>query len=154
MEDKFINDPRAQWASSATASTTFGGKDPAENNLAKNVTGRIDGNSWTNDQQEIGFDTLEVGYDKPVTATEVRLVVPGAEGIEAITKVELQDDSGKWNTVWTGLSDVKKDTRGDRTWFVRTFAPTAYKTKAVKYTFANNVERGYKKADAAQLVGD
>ena len=154
MEDKYINDPKAQWASSATATTTFGGKDAAESNMAKNVAGPVDNKDWTNDQQEIGFDALEVTYEKPVTATEVRLVVPGGEGIEALTKVELQDPEGKWNTVWSGLSDVKEDSRGQRTWFVRSFAPTAYKTKAVKYTFANNVQRGYKKADAAQLIGD
>lgn len=154
MEDKYINDTKAQWASSATASTTFGGKDAAESNMAKNVIGRIDAKSWTNDQQEIGFDTLETGYANPVNATEVRLVVPSGDGIEALTKVELQDTDGKWNTIWSGLSDVKKDERGDRTWFVRTFPRTAYKVKSVKYTFANNVERGYKKADAAQLIGE
>lgn len=154
MEDKYINDPKAQWASSASASTTFGGKDAADSNMAKNVIGRIDAKNWTNDQQEIGFDTLETGYATPVNATEVRLVVPGGDGIEALTKVELQDTDGKWNSVWSGLSDVKQDVRGDRTWFVRSFPRTAYKVKAVKYTFANNVERGYKKADAAQLVGE
>jgi hypothetical protein len=157
MEDKYINDPRAQWASSAKASSTFGdeaGKTPSPSNAAANASGRIDGNAWNNNQQDIGFDWLELGYDKPVAATEVRVVIPGSAGSEAISKVELQDTEGKWATAWSGLSDVKAEQRGSRTWFVRSFDKTATKVKAVKVTFANNVQRGYKQVDAVQLVGD
>ena len=49
---------------------------------------------------------------------------------------------------------MKTDKRGSRTWFVRTFPQTTYKVKAVKYTIANNVQRGYKVVDAAQLIGE
>jgi hypothetical protein len=154
MEDRYINDARAQWASTATASSTFGDPEPADSNLAKNITGKVDGNDWSNNNQSIGFDTIELGYDKPVAATEVRLVITGGEGAETISKVELQDTEGKWNTVWSGISDVQHDERGPRTWFVRTFDKTPYKVKAVKYTLANNLYHGYKNADAAQLVGD
>ena len=84
----------------------------------------------------------------------MRLVLPDDDGSEAVSKVELQAEDGKWNTIWSGISDVKRDDRGRRTWFVRTFPATAYKVKAVKYTFANNVQRGYKQVDAAQLVGE
>jgi hypothetical protein len=155
MEDKYINDPRAQWASSATASSTFGDPKPSESTVASvAAVGPVDGKHWTNNNIEIGFDWLELGFAKPVQATEVRLVVNEGEGVEAISKVELQDTDGKWNTIWSGLSDVKKDKRGSRTWFVRTFEKTPYKVKAVKYTIANNVQRTYKDVDAAQLVGD
>lgn len=154
MEDRYMNDPKAQWAETATATSSFGGKNPADSNLPKNAAGPVDGNSWTNDNQDIGFDSLEVTYAKPVAATEVRLVMPGGQGVEAISKIELQDTDGKWNAIWTGLSDVKNDKRGARTWFVRTFPQTTYKVKAVKYTIANNVQRGYKVVDAAQLVGE
>ena len=154
MEDKYINDPRAQWASSATASSTFGEPDPADSNMAKNVTGKVDGNDWTNNNQSIGFDTLEVSYDKPVAATEVRLVVPGGDGIDTISKVELQDTDGKWYAIWSGVPDGKHDERGPRSWYVRSFDKTPYKVKVVKYTIANNLHHGYKKVDAAQLVGD
>lgn len=153
MEDKYINDASAQWAESATASTTFGGAQPDDNRLAKNVAGPVDGLTWINNQQDVGFDWLEAAYAKPVNATEVRLVLPGDQGVEAISKVELQDTDGKWNLIWSGLSDVKEDRRGNRTWFVRSFPATAYKVKAVKYTFANNVQHGYKVVDAAQLIG-
>lgn len=157
MEDNFLNDAKGQWAVEAKASSTFGddgGKKPSDVNIPKNATGAPDGSEWSNNRQDIGFDWLELAYAKPVNATEVRLVIPGDDGSEAVTKVELQAEDGKWNTVWSGVSDVKPDDRGNRTWFVKTFPATAYKVKGVKYTFANNVKRGYKQVDAAQLVGE
>ena len=157
MEDTYMNDPKAQWASTATASSTFGdedGKTPSDSNLAKNVTGKVDGETWNNNNQDIGFDWIELGYEKPVAATEVRLVMPNGNAPESISKVELQDIEGKWNTVWSGISDTKNDDRGRRTWFVKTFPKTAYQVKAVKYTLANNLIHGYKQVDAAQLVGE
>ncbi|HEY0062400.1 MAG TPA: hypothetical protein VGC21_09785 [Telluria sp.] len=154
MEDQYINDPRAQWASSATASSTFGEPDPADSNLPKNAIGKVDDKDWNNNNQSIGFDWIELGYEKPVSATEVRLVVPDGEGVDTISKVELQDTEGKWNVIWSGVPEMKRDERGPRTWYVRSFEKTPYKVKAVKYTIANNLRHGYKKVDAAQLIGD
>jgi hypothetical protein len=157
MEDKYINDPRAQWASGAKASSTFGdedGKTPADSSLAINMQGPVDSKEWTNNHQDMGFDTIELTYAKPATANEVRVVLRHGEGAEAISKVELQDTNGKWNTAWSGISEVKRDQRGGRTWFVRSFEKTAYKANAVKVTFANNLQRGYKDVNAVQLVGD
>jgi hypothetical protein len=154
MEDKYINDPRAQWATAATASSTFGDPDPAEASKAKNAIGPVNGEEWTNGNQDIGFDWIEFGYDKPVSATEVRLVMGNGKGVEAVSKIELQDTEGKWNEIWSGVSEVKDDPRGPRTWLVRTFEKTPYKVKAVKYTIANNVVQGYKEVDASQLIGD
>lgn len=157
MEDKYINDPRAQWASEAKASSVFGdkeGKTPSEVNMAKNVVGASDDKAWTNSNIDQGFDWLEAGFATPVNATEVRFVVPSGQGVEAVNKVELQDADGKWHTVWEGVNDVKRDRRGNRTWFVRTFDKTAYKAKSVKITYANNIQHDYKTIDAVQLVGD
>nr|WP_315468160.1 hypothetical protein [uncultured Undibacterium sp.] len=157
MEDQYINDSKAQWASDAKASSTFGDKSssgPATSNMAINVKGAVDGKNWTNNQQDIGFDWLELSYEKPVAATEVRVVFQDGDGVEAVNKVELQSTDGKWNTVWEGISDQKRDKRGGRTWFVRSFEKTSYKVKAVKVTIANNVEPGYKVIDAVQLVGE
>jgi hypothetical protein len=155
MEDKYINDQHAQWAATASASSTYGAPKPDDANRAQvGAIGPVDGKHWINNNIEIGFDWIELGYAKPVQASEVRLVLQDGQGAEAISKVELQDTDGKWNTIWSGLSDVKADRRGARTWFVRSFKPTPYKVKAVKYTIANNVERVYKYVDAAQLVGD
>ncbi len=157
MEDKYINDPRAQWAETAKASSVFGdegGKEPSSSNLAKNAAGPSDSQEWTSGGYDRGFDTLELTYAKPVNATEVRIVVPYAQGAAAISKVELHDADGKWQTAWSGISDVKKDERGNRTWFIRTFDKTAYKANGVKITFANNLEHDYKKVESVQLVGD
>lgn len=157
MEDAYMNDAKSQWASSAKASSTFGDEDgntPSSSSIADNLKGKVDGTTWTNNNQDLGFDWIELGYDKPVAATEVRLVMSNGNAPESISKVELQDNDGKWNTVWSGISDVKNDERGKRTWFVKTFPKTNYQVKAVKYTIANNVSHGYKYIDAAQLVGE
>ena len=42
MEDKYINDPRAQWAASANASSSYGGDKPQESNLPKHAIGPIE----------------------------------------------------------------------------------------------------------------
>lgn len=159
MEDGYVNDPKAQWAATAHASSSFGDKvdevkaDPKASRAWK-ATGPIDGHEWSQKEQDLGVDWLELGYAKPVNATEVRAVFTSAEAVEAITKVELIDEAGASQAVWSGLSDVKRDKRGDRTWFVRSFPKTATKIKAVKLTFANNVASGYKNVDAVQLVGE
>ena len=153
-EDKYINDPLAQWATGASASSSHGDKEPSEYYVAAKMIGTIDEKYWRNKNSNIGFEWVQLDYAKPVFATEVRLVINSGNGEGALNKVELQDVDGKWNTVWTGLSEVKPEQHGPRTWFVRTFPKTAYKVKAVKYTVANNVESGSKEFDAAQLVGE
>ena len=122
--------------------------------MAKQAIGPIDDTNWRNKNIELGFDSLELGYAKPVLATEVRLVIDDGDGVEAISKVELQAEDGKWNEIWSGISEVKEDDNGKRTWFVRSFPQTAYKVKAVRYTWANNLQHEYKNAEGAQLVGD
>ena len=157
MENGYMTDATAQWAATAIASSTFGddgGKEPSSSSVAANVVGAVDDKKWTNNHQDIGFDWLEATFAKPVNATEVRVVFANGDGVEAVNKVELQNTDGKWNTAWTGVSDVKHDARGSRTWFVKSFPKTAYKVKAVKITIANNVQRGYKVIDAVQLVGN
>jgi len=157
MEDQYINDPHAQWASTATASSTFGddnGAKPSEVNAASNAIGPVDGKDWTNNHPDIGFDWLQLGFAKPVSATEVRVVFNNGEGAEAVSRVEVETADGHWVTVWSGLSDVRIDRRGARTWFVRKFDKTQAPTKGVKITIANNVQSGYKVVDAVQLVGE
>lgn len=157
MEDGYINDADAQWASSAKASSSFGNAntlppDSQEQNTPWHTTGPVNGNRWTNNQQDIGFDWLQLDYERPVSATAVRAVV-NEEAAESITKLELIAVDGTAHTVWSGVSDTKRDQRGARTWVVRTFEATLYPVKSVKLTFANNVSTGYKEVDAVQLVG-
>ena len=156
MEDSYRNDSNAQWAASAAASTSYGqsrGK-VSEFSVANLATGPVDGRTWQNDQQEqLCQDWLELGFENAVNATEVRVVFALNKGVEAVSKLELQDTEGHWHTVWSGKSDVKRDERGGRTWFVKAFEPTSYKAQALKITLANTVQSGFKEVDAAQLVG-
>ena len=154
MEDQNLNDTKGQWAVSASASTYYGEGSKSTSNAPINATGAPNGETWSNSQQDMGFDWLEVGYAKPTNATEVRVVFTGSHGVESVTKMELQDTDGKWNVVWSGVSEQKYERRGPRSWFVRKFDKTPYKVKAVKLTFANNVSRGYKEVDAVQIVGE
>ncbi|MEG3792370.1 hypothetical protein V1318_19800 [Lysobacter sp. CCNWLW3] len=158
MEDGYLNDPKGQWASAAKASTSYGsanGKDSTakESYSPYQATGPANDESWSNNSQSVGFDWIELSYDKPVSASEVRVALEGGNGAKGITKIELIDAAGQAHTVWSGLSDSKRDERGGRTWIVRKFEPTAYQAKGVKLTFANNVENGYSYVDAVQLVG-
>ena len=155
MEDTYLNDPKGQWAQSATASSVFGetgSSGPSDVNKAQNLAGKPDGREWTNDHQDMGFDSFEATFEKPVRATEVRVVF--SKGNEAVSKVELKGADGTYTTVWSGLNEDPEDRRGSRHWFVRKFAATPNPVQAVKVTIANSVERGYKAVDAVQLVGE
>ncbi|MEO6104133.1 MAG: hypothetical protein ABIP44_10915 [Pseudoxanthomonas sp.] len=159
MEDGYINDAKGQWASAAKASSAFGSAneadaDPQSGNTPWQATAAPNGKEWTNNNQDIGFDSIELDYAKPVTATEVRVVTNDNEAAESINKIELIDTDGTAHTVWSGLSETKQDTRGARTWIVHKFDATPYQVKSVKLTFANNVASGYKKVDAVQLIGE
>jgi hypothetical protein len=156
MEDQFINDGRGQWASAGKASSTFGQStgSVSDANKAGNIVGKPDGSTWTNDNQDMGMDWLEADFSKPVHAHALRVVFHSDAGVEAVSKLELQDEQGDWHTAWSGLSDAKRDDRGPRTWFVREFEKTPYKVKSAKITIANNVQSGYKVIDAIQLVGE
>lgn len=156
MEDGYINDAKGQWAATAKASSTFGdegGKTPSAGSEAKNMVGAPDNERWTNNHQDIGFDTVEAGFARPVAATELRMVCNDNAAL-SISKIELQGEDGKWSVAWSGLSDFKPDRRGPRSWFVKAFAKTASPVKAVKLTFANNVASGYKEINSIQLVGE
>jgi hypothetical protein len=157
MEEKYLTDTLGQWATSAKASSAFGDANSSEKGIleaAAQATKVPDTKIWTNNNYELGFDWLELTYVKPVQATEIRVVLDNGKGVEAISKIELQDESGKWNIVWADISDVKEDTRGRRTWFVKSFEKTKYKVKAVKISLANNLEHSYKAIDAVQLIGE
>lgn len=148
MEDGYINDASAQWASAANATSSYGsGYAPV---LA---TGKVDGKYWSTNNSDVGFDSIEVSFDKPVNATQLRVAISDGYGLEGITKLELQDTDGKWNTVWSGVNMVKTDKRGARTWLVQPIDKTSYKAKAARITKSNNVTTERLEVDAVQLVG-
>jgi len=157
MEDRYLNDPKGQWASAAKASSSFSsaGKEPADSqasNTPWQATAAPNGNAWTNDNQNMGIDWLELTYATPVAATEVRAVLLASVG--ALSKVELIDEAGTPHEVWNGTDEVKPDSRGPRTWFVHTFDKSPYKVAKAKLSFANAVSSGYKEVDAVQLIGE
>ncbi len=157
MENDYLADTNGQWAASATASSSFGsandaGPDSREGNTPWRATGAPDGDNWTNNSQDVGFDWIQLKFAAAVTPAEIRAVFSGNEAVEAITKVELIDTAGKSHVVWSGLSDSKRDDRGQRTWFVRKVDGADYTADTVKLTFANNVSSGFKTVDAVQLI--
>jgi hypothetical protein len=155
MEDSYLNDAHGQWAKEATATSTFGetsSNGASDVNKPKNIVGKPDGRFWTNDHQDMGFDSFEGTFEKPVHATEVRAVI--GDGVSTISKVELRDSEGKYTTMWSGVNDDKRDDRGPRQWFVRKLDRSAASVSGVRITFANAIDRGYKTVDAVQLVGE
>lgn len=160
MEDSYINDPKGQWAATATASSAYGnagmneGDDPMASNAPGKVIGTVDGDTWSNNNTSIGFDWIEIGIANPVSANEIRSVLPDGRAAEAISKIELIDDAGTLHTVLSGVSPFKKDARGPRTWVVQSFDSTSYKVTGAKVTFANALMNGYTEVDAIQISGE
>lgn len=157
MEDGYLNDANGHWAASASASSSFGSANEAEpdahvSNTPWQATGAPNGDTWTNNSQNVGFDWIQLKYANAVKPAEVRAVLNGSNAPPSITRIELIDTTGKSHVIWSGLSDSKRDERGQRTWFVRKVENPGYTTDTVKLTFANNVSSGYKEVDAVQLV--
>jgi eukaryotic-like serine/threonine-protein kinase len=155
MEDRYLHDPKGQWASSAIASSTYNNADPTTKSgyTPLQATGGPDGVTWSNNNMDMGFDWLELSFATPVAATELRLVlVHGTLG--ALTKIEAIDIEGTSHLVWKGLDDTKRDDRGPRTWVIKPVPKSSQKTAKVKLTFANAVAPGYREVDAVQLVSE
>jgi len=156
MEDTYINDPKAQWASSAKASSGFG-QDQGQiydSSLPNNAAGQVDGKSWQSNSSDVGFDWLEVGFEKPVHATEVRFALADEKAVMSASKIELIAADGTKHEVWSGVNDVTPDSRGQRTWFVKQFEATPYQVVGAKLSLANNMASGMKSVDAVQIVGE
>ena len=148
MEEGYITDANAQWASAATATSSYGySYEPSQ------ATGKVDGKYFSTKGSDVGFDSLEVSFEKPVNATQLRVAISDGDGMDGITKLELQDTDGEWNTVWSGVNTVKIDKRGARTWYVQPIEKTSYKAKAARITKSNNVTTDRLAVDAVQLVG-
>lgn len=159
MEQRYLSDALAQWATSAQASSGFGDKpeavkaDPTKGRAWKAV-GAPDDYEWSQQSPDLGMDWLETRYAKAVRATEVRAVLTNNDAVKSLTKVELVDEAGGLQAVWSGISESKRDERGPRTWVVHTFPKTDKPIVGVRLTFANAVSSGYKEVDAVQLVGE
>ena len=160
-EDEIVSDPRGQWASSATASSTYASdKAPtAKTSYAANAaTGAPDverygdnGNAWTTETPDKGIEWLEVKFDKPVAATEIR--IRQSYGPGAIIKVDLLSEDGARHMVWQGLDDQQYPS-STIAWFNRQFQKTSYPVTGARITLATNAVSGWNEIDAVQLLGD
>ena len=156
-EEKIATDPKGQWASSAKATSTYGdAKDPQDYSASK-ATGAPDvanfsdnGNAWTAKEADGGIERLEVGFAKPVHATEIRIRQSFAPG--AIIKVELIDTTGAGHVVYEGVDAASYDKYNF--WFRKSFDKTAYQVAGAKITLATNAVPSWNEIDAVQLIGD
>lgn len=156
-EEALVGDARGQWATTAKATSTYGdAKDPASYSAsqatgAPNVVGFGDnGNAWCPKEDDGGIERLEVGFAKPVNATEIRIRQNAGPG--AIIKVELIDEAGGAHAVYEGVDSATYDQFNF--WFKKSFDKTPYKAKGAKITLATNAVRGWNEIDAVQLIGD
>jgi hypothetical protein len=159
-EEKILNDANGQWASDASASTTYAA-DQSDKNAAWSpvkMTGKPDvdhygdnGNAWAPKEADHGVEWVKLTFAKAVNATDVKIRQNCGPG--AIIKVELIDDKGKSHTVWEGVDKTKYEPEKIK-YFVASFDKTAYKTKTVKITLATNSVPGWNEIDAVQLIGE
>lgn len=156
---KIIEDPAGQWATAATASSTYAKVITNDDHRFEAIkataapdaetTGSTE-QGWSPEKANAGIEWLELGYDKPVSATAVR--VRQIYGPGAIIKVELIDEAGARHTVWEGSdSDTYNDS--EINWFQRSFEATPYKAKGARLTLATNAISYRTSIDAVQLVG-
>jgi len=161
-EQTLLQDPKGQWATTATSSSQYKTQiDPdgeSTDRGAGAATGAPDAEKPSNDEKgwepekaDAGIEWLELGYAKPVNATEVRIRQIQTPG--SIIKIELIDDAGAKHTVWEGRDDTQYEAN-EFNWLKKTFEKTGYKAKGVRLTLATNVEPGHESIDAVQLIGE
>jgi hypothetical protein len=152
-QDEIRHDPDGQWASEATASSSYNDAQGDAGWSPKQATGAPDvdkysddGHAWAPKTQDGGIEWLDLKYLKPVHASEVR--VRESEGSGAVIKVELFDEAGAAHTVWQGVDPTK-----ELNYLILKFKTTDYRVNRVKVTLATNIIPGWNEIDAVQLVG-
>jgi len=157
-EEKIAQDPNGQWATTATASSTYNGAKDQVHYSEWQATGAPnvvhygdDGNSWAPKEADAGIEWLQLGFAKPVHATALRIRQNSMPG--AIIKIELIDDQNNKHSVFDGM-DATKYPPSTIAWFTQTIEKTPYLVTAVKITQATNAVQGWNEIDAVQLVGE
>jgi hypothetical protein len=152
-QDEIKNDPKGQWAISATASSSYQDAQGPASWSANQATGAPnvdkyadDGHAWTSKTPDGGIEWLDLKFPKPVHAEEVRIRESFGSG--AVIKVEVFDEQNAPHTVWAG-----NDPTTDLNYLLVKCPKTAFKTDRVKITLATNVVPGWDEIDAVQLVG-
>lgn len=156
-EEAVVTDPRGQWATTAKATSSYNDAQDQASYSAFQVTGAPNvpgfgdnGNAWCPKESDAGIERLEVGFGKPVNATEIRVRQNSAPG--AIIKVELVDAAGTAHTVYEGVDATQYDEFNF--WFKASFEKTSYQAVGAKITLATNAVNGWNEIDAVQLIGD
>ena len=151
---KILADPDGQWAVSATAGTKYGKTQysPAQATGAPNIS--VPGNSpdaWCPESKNSGTDWLEVVFEKPMHATEVRVRQNDAAG--GIAKIEAVEPDGTTHVWWEGVDSYKAPAVREIVWFAVRVPATDYLVAKVKITLNLAAAPGWKEIDAVQLVG-
>jgi hypothetical protein len=152
-QDEIKNDSNGQWATDASASSSYNDAKGDAAWSAMQVTGAPnvehygdDGKAWASKTPDGGIEWLDLKYAKPVNATEVRIRESCGSG--SVIQVELFDDQGNSHKVWRGTDPTQ-----ELNYFVLKFPQTSYKTNRVKITLATNAVPGWNEIDAVQLIG-
>jgi hypothetical protein len=152
-QDEIKNDPGGQWATAAKASSTFNDARGNAPYSASQATGEPNvqvysttSQAWSSKTADSGIEWLELTFAKAVHATAVR--VRESAGSGALIKIEVFDDKGMAQSVWSGSDSTK-----DLNYLIAEFPKTAFKTNRVKLTLATNIVAGWNQIDAVQLVG-
>jgi hypothetical protein len=152
-EAAFLADPNGQWATSASASSEYA----HDRYSAMQATGAPDvdtysdnPNAWCNSGASTKEDWLELGFARPVTATELRVrqnYTPGT-----IAKVEAIAADGRAQLLWEGTDpNVYPDRQ--IAWFVLRFPAPPFPVSKIRLTLNVAALNGWKQIDAVQLVG-
>ena len=152
-QDEIKHDPNGQWATDASASSSYNDAKGDDGWSAMQVTGAPnvehygdDGKAWAPKVADGGIEWLDLKYAKAVNATEIRIRESCGSG--AVIQVELFDEQGIPHKIWHGTDPTQ-----ELNYFVLKVPPTNYKTNRLKITLATNAVPGWNEIDAVQLVG-
>jgi len=152
-QDQIKHDPNGQWATAATASSSYDNAKGKQSWSAMQATGEPDverygddGRAWAPKSQSAGIEWLDLKYAKPVNATGVRIRESCGSG--TVARVELFDEMGNAHKIWQGVDPTQ-----ELNYLTIKFPATAYKTNRVRVTLATNILPGWKEIDAVQLLG-
>lgn len=149
-------DADGQWAASARASSEYS----TPRYGARQATGAPDiplglaGNSpeaWCPAEKNVGTAWLELGFAKPVHATEVRVRESNAPG--AIARIEAIDVDGATHLWWEGVDPFVAPRVREIAWFAVRVPRTEYLVAKVKLSLNLAAVPDWKQIDAVQLVG-
>ncbi len=152
-----------QWATSASASSSYGGKygQQRDDNSAFAATGEPDvkecGDSpkaWVSKEEDNGEQWLELSYYDEIYVSKVRIMESSVAG--AVRKIELKDEE-TYYTLWEGQYKTKQcPFVFEKGYSLKegniTINMTPFKTDTVKITLDTDVA-GWNEIDAVELAG-